>query len=274
MVPEGAAPVPPEPGGAERVGDGGGECAAAAEPWKTSAICSTIRRARSWRSSKLESSFFSTRHRIVEAVVAPGGLLHLVEEGLEGLRLRPSPAARRGRRRCRSPPRSRAAAARDRSSAGRSPRCSRCRPGTPAPPLACDRAAFADVVLASPPARAGGSPPRRSSPRMARSFAPASRIMAGVEASDSTARSASTLRISGLLDQRLAERTAVAGVMSGLHQAGPHPGGGADHAVEPGHVDHLHDGAHAAALLADQPADARRRTRSPRTRWTCCRACP
>ena len=41
--------------------------------------------------------------------------------------------------------------------------------------------------------------------------------------------------------------------MDRLRDAGPHPGGAADHAVEAGVVDHLDDRRHAGALLADQP---------------------
>ena len=41
--------------------------------------------------------------------------------------------------------------------------------------------------------------------------------------------------------------------MDRLGDPGPHPGRAAEHAVEPGVVDHLDDRPHAGALLADQP---------------------
>ena len=56
-----------------------------------------------------------------------------------------------------------------------------------------------------------------------------------------------------LLAQLAAEDGAVGGVVDRLGDSGPHPGGAADHAVEPGVVDHLDDRPHAGALLADQP---------------------
>ena len=58
-----------------------------------------------------------------------------------------------------------------------------------------------------------------------------------------------------LVDQPAAEGAAVGRVVGGLHDRGPHPGGAADHAVQPRHRHHLEDGPHAAALFADQPAD-------------------
>ena len=54
-----------------------------------------------------------------------------------------------------------------------------------------------------------------------------------------------------LVDQHLAEGGAVGGVVERLRDPGAVAGGGADHAVEPGVVDHLDDRRHAAALLAD-----------------------
>jgi hypothetical protein len=48
-----------------------------------------------------------------------------------------------------------------------------------------------------------------------------------------------------------AEGRAVVGVPGGLGHALAHDGGGAEHAVEPGVVDHLDDRADAAALVAD-----------------------
>ena len=41
--------------------------------------------------------------------------------------------------------------------------------------------------------------------------------------------------------------------MDRLRDPGPHPGGAAEHAVQPGVVDHLDDRPHPGALLADQP---------------------
>ena len=52
------------------------------------------------------------------------------------------------------------------------------------------------------------------------------------------------------------------------------PAAGADHAVEPGVVDHLDDRRHAAALLADQPRPGAARTRPRSRRSSGCRACP
>ena len=56
-----------------------------------------------------------------------------------------------------------------------------------------------------------------------------------------------------LVNQIGAERLPVLGVMNGPGQAGAHAGRAAQCAVEPGEVDHLDDGRHTAALLADQP---------------------
>ncbi len=56
-----------------------------------------------------------------------------------------------------------------------------------------------------------------------------------------------------LVDQVGAERLSMLGVVDGAGQAGAHAGGAAQRAVQPGEVDHLDDGRHAAALLADQP---------------------
>ena len=56
-----------------------------------------------------------------------------------------------------------------------------------------------------------------------------------------------------LVDQIGAERLSVLGVVDGAGQAGAHAGRAAQCAVQPGEVDHLDDGRHAAALLADQP---------------------
>ena len=56
-----------------------------------------------------------------------------------------------------------------------------------------------------------------------------------------------------LVDQVLAERLSVLRVVDGAGQTAAHAGGAAQRAVEPGEVDHLDDGRHAAALLADQP---------------------
>ena len=57
-----------------------------------------------------------------------------------------------------------------------------------------------------------------------------------------------------LLDERRAERRAVAGVVDRLERAAAHARGRAEQAVEPRVVDHPDDRRHAAALLADQPA--------------------
>ena len=56
-----------------------------------------------------------------------------------------------------------------------------------------------------------------------------------------------------LVDQVRAERFSVRGVMDRARQTGAHAGRAAQGAVQPGQVDHLDDGRHAAALLADQP---------------------
>ena len=53
-------------------------------------------------------------------------------------------------------------------------------------------------------------------------------------------------------------------VMNRLHQRLAHQRGGAEHAVEPRERDHLEDGGHAAALLADEPGDAHPGTRPRR----------
>ena len=56
-----------------------------------------------------------------------------------------------------------------------------------------------------------------------------------------------------LVDQQLAERGALRGVVDRVRDPGSHAGGGAQTAVEPGVVDHLDDRRHAAALVADHP---------------------
>ena len=56
-----------------------------------------------------------------------------------------------------------------------------------------------------------------------------------------------------LVDQDGAEDGAVRGVVDRLGDAGAHADGRAEHAVEPGVVDHLDDRRHPRALLADQP---------------------
>ena len=89
-----------------------------------------------------------------------------------------------------------------------------------------------------------------SSPR---SYARASRSAVSVAASDSTQRSASTLRISGWSTSSVAERRAMRRVMRRLLDRHAHRGGRAEHAVEPRVVDHLDDRRHAASLLADEP---------------------
>ena len=69
------------------------------------------------------------------------------------------------------------------------------------------------------------------------------------------ARSARTLRISGWSMRWPPNACRCVGVVGGPYEALPHPGGAADDAVEPGHVDHLDDRPDAAALLADPPGD-------------------
>jgi hypothetical protein len=81
-----------------------GACCRSSDPWNTSAICSTRRRARSSMSSRSPSSLRSGRPR-VEAAVGTGGRLDLGPVGVEGLgRPAPRPGARRGRSRCPTPP--------------------------------------------------------------------------------------------------------------------------------------------------------------------------
>ena len=58
-----------------------------------------------------------------------------------------------------------------------------------------------------------------------------------------------------LVDQSARRRRSVTRVVDGAADAGAHPGRRADGAVEPGHVHHLDDRAHSAALVADQPAE-------------------
>ena len=119
---------------------------------------------------------------------------------------------------------------------------------------ACDRRPLAHPVLRhrqpEPPERlllrvtAAGRPP------------PASRIATVVAASDSTTRSASTLRHQRLVDQR-ACRTRAGASRGAPRCTAPSrmPDALPEHAVQPGVVDHLDDRADPAALLADQPAD-------------------
>ena len=56
-----------------------------------------------------------------------------------------------------------------------------------------------------------------------------------------------------LVNQIVAERLSVLRVVNGAGQPAAHAGGAAQRAVQPGEVDHLDDGRHTAALLADQP---------------------
>ena len=74
-----------------------------------------------------------------------------------------------------------------------------------------------------------------------------------VAASDSIARSASTFRISGWSISSLPNAERCAAWWIACATPARMPGGGAEHAVEPGVVDHLDDRRHAAALLADHP---------------------
>ena len=62
--------------------------------------------------------------------------------------------------------------------------------------------------------------------------------------------------------------------MDRLRDGLAHPGGRAEHAVEPRVVDHLDDRRHAAALARRPAAPRRRGTRSRSRRWSGCRACP
>ena len=111
--------------------------------------------------------------------------------------------------------------------------------------------ALADPVLedgVGEAAELGRLARRRRRPRRRRGRGASRAIVA---ASDSTQRSASTFCISGWSISSLAEGGAVGGVVERLRDAGAVAGGGADHAVEAGVVDHLDDRRHAAALLAD-----------------------
>ncbi len=74
-----------------------------------------------------------------------------------------------------------------------------------------------------------------------------------VAASASTARSASTLRISGWSIRYAPNAFRCWAWWMARVRPGAHAGGAAERAVQPGQVDHLDDGRHAAALLADQP---------------------
>ncbi len=58
-----------------------------------------------------------------------------------------------------------------------------------------------------------------------------------------------------LLEQLRAEHRAVGGVVDGVGHAGPHAARRHERAVQPGHVHHLDDRAHAAALVPDEPAE-------------------
>ena len=91
---------------------------------------------------------------------------------------------------------------------------------------------------------------RRARPR---STAPASRSASVVAASDSSARSASTLRISGWSIS--GRRTRCGAGRGGSPAPAPArmPAAEPSHAVQPGHRDHLDDRPDAPALLADQP---------------------
>ena len=61
-----------------------------------------------------------------------------------------------------------------------------------------------------------------------------------------------------LVDQSALEGRAMLGVVQRLGERLTHQGGRADRGVEPGVVHHLDDGAHAVALLADQPGERAR----------------
>ena len=62
--------------------------------------------------------------------------------------------------------------------------------------------------------------------------------------------------------------------MDRLGDPGAHPGGRAEHAVEPGVVDHLDDRRHARRPPRRPARPRRRRTRPRWRRWSGCRACP
>ena len=130
----------------------------------------------------------------------------------------------------------------------RTPRRSRCRPGTPAPRRPSSGCACRPRTSRAA-ARSGAAPPRAGRSRL--STAAASRIASAVAASDSTARSAITFCISGLSASRPpnAERCATCHDASASARA--HQRRRAEHAVEPGGRDHLDDRAYAAALVAE-----------------------
>jgi hypothetical protein len=90
-----------------------------------------------------------------------------------------------------------------------------------------------------------------ASPR--RSKARARRSASAVAASLSSARSASTLRISGCSIRRLPKAMRCAVWFRAMRQRLPHQAAGAQRAVEPRHRAHLEDLRDAAAFLADQP---------------------
>ena len=73
-----------------------------------------------------------------------------------------------------------------------------------------------------------------------------------VAASDSTQRSASTLRISGCSIRALPNAERCAAWWIAPTQPGTHPGGAAEGAVESRVVDHLDDRLHPGTLIADQ----------------------
>ena len=77
-----------------------------------------------------------------------------------------------------------------------------------------------------------------------------------------------------LVDQPPLEDPALARMMGGLRQGEAHQPRRGDDAIEPRHLHHFDDRAHA---LPFRPRPARRRpigTRLPRRRWSDCRACP
>ena len=60
-----------------------------------------------------------------------------------------------------------------------------------------------------------------------------------------------------LVVQMLLENVAMAAMMHGLRQRHAHQARRGDRAIEPRQLHHLHDGAHARALVADPPARRR-----------------
>ena len=210
-----------------------GACRTRSEPWSARASRSTT--ARAWPSSTAASALLRERRqrRLAGERGSPRGTPPPTRA--PGA----APAARRGRRRCPIPPRSRGAAAGGRAAAGPTPRRSRCRRGTraprphaPGPRLQIQY--FATAVAMRANAASAGSCARRS-------YARASRSAVTVAASDSTQRSASTLRISGCSASGAPNATRCAAWCVACSTACRMPGRRAEDAVEPRVDDHLDD---------------------------------